>query len=82
MTVGESMGMSWPGDWMPEKIAMTRRMGTYKTSMQIDRQAGRKMEVEAILGEPLRQAIRAGVSTPLLSMLYRLVRVVDAGQPA
>jgi 2-dehydropantoate 2-reductase len=41
--------------------------------MQIDRQEGRPVEVEAMLGEPMRRAQAAGVSVPRLEMLYRMV---------
>ena len=52
-------------------------MGAYRSSMQIDRQEGRPMEVESILGEPLRQARRAGVNTPNLEMLYHMAWLID-----
>ena len=39
------------------------------------------MEVEAILGEPLRRAKARGVATPVLEALYRAARVVDAARP-
>jgi 2-dehydropantoate 2-reductase len=49
----------------------------YKTSMQIDRQLGRPMEVEAIIGEPLRIARMNSIETPLLAMLYNMLRQLD-----
>ncbi len=61
------------------QIERTRTMGGYRTSMQIDRQERRPMEVEAILGEPLRAGRAVGVEMPLLEMLYRLVRLVNSG---
>lgn len=48
----------------------TTTMGSYKTSMQLDYEAGRPMEVEAIVGEPLRRAKRAGIAPPRLEILY------------
>ena len=45
-------------------------MGAYRSSMRIDRQAGRALETEATIGEPLRQAQRAGASVPLMAHLY------------
>jgi ketopantoate reductase len=45
--------------------------------MQIDREARRPMEVEAILGEPVRQAAIAGVAMPITAELYRLATVVN-----
>lgn len=57
------------------KIMMerTRNMKSYKTSMLLDFEAGRKMEVEAILGEPLRIAEKYGLQTPTLYTVYRLL---------
>jgi len=60
-----------------EKIRHTQTMGAYKTSMQVDRQMGRALEIEAIIGKPLAVARVNGVVTPLLKMLYDLVRLVD-----
>jgi 2-dehydropantoate 2-reductase len=64
------------------QIENTRTMGAYMSSMQIDRREGRPMEVEAILGEPLRRARCRGVSTPLLRALYEFAVVVGAGSAA
>ena len=52
-------------------------MGPYRTSMQIDRQERRPMEIEAIFGQPLQVAQRAGVPTPHLQMLCRLLSVLN-----
>jgi 2-dehydropantoate 2-reductase len=64
-------------------IANTRTMGAYLSSMQIDRREGRPLEVEAILGEPLRRAAAAGVPTPYLRALYEMARLIAAaGAPS
>jgi 2-dehydropantoate 2-reductase len=60
-----------------EKIRYTLTMGAYKTSMQIDRQLGRPMEVEAIIGRPVRSAQEHSVSTPCMKMLYEILGVLD-----
>ena len=65
---------------MERQIANTRTMGAYQSSMQVDRRHGRALEVEAILGEPLRRAQRLGVPTPAIELLYQLVRLIDPGQ--
>ena len=69
-------GVNLPADIIDKNIQRTLTMGPYRTSMHIDRQLGRRLEVEAILGEPLRAAHAAGVATPALEMLYRIVRLV------
>ena len=60
-----------------QRMKETSTMGSYKSSMQIDREARRPMEVEAILGEPVRQAAIAGVAMPITAELYRLATVVN-----
>src|SRR5215217_473946 len=72
-------GVELPAELVDQNIRNTQSMGPYRSSMQVDRQEGRPMEVEAILGEPLRRARAGRVSTPVLEALYRAARVVDAG---
>jgi len=58
-------------------FANTETMGHYRTSMQIDYELKRPLEVESILGEPVRQAHQAGVDVPHMTMQYYLVRFLD-----
>jgi 2-dehydropantoate 2-reductase len=74
-------GVELPESLVETQINNTSTMGPYRSSMQVDRQEGRPMEVEAILGEPLRRAKARGVATPVLEALYRAARVVDAARP-
>lgn len=55
----------------------TASMGAYRSSMQIDHECGRPLEVEAILGEPVRRAERAGIPVPAMRLLYAIVRRAD-----
>ena len=56
-------------------------MGSYRSSSQIDFESGREVEVEAIWGEPYRQAKRAGADTPRLEMLYGLIKRIVSLTP-
>jgi 2-dehydropantoate 2-reductase len=61
----------------------TKTMGAYKTSMQVDYEAGRPLELEAIIGEPLRRAQKAAIPTPRMEMLYGiLLRLNELSRPA
>jgi len=60
-----------------EMLAYTDSMQPYTTSMKVDFDQKRPMEVESILGAPLRAAAQAGVTLPLLSMLYGELRYLD-----
>jgi 2-dehydropantoate 2-reductase len=75
-------GVELPESVIAQRMKETSTMGSYKSSMQLDRQAGRPMEVEAILGEPVRAAARAGVSMPIVAELYRLAQVVNLAKCA
>jgi len=70
-------GIELPESVIDQRMAETRTMGSYKSSMQLDRENNRPLEVEAILGEPVRQAALAGVAMPLVAELYRLARIVN-----
>ena len=52
------VGISLQNEIIEEKIRYTHIMGAYLTSMQIDRRLNRPMEIEAILGNPLKAAHR------------------------
>jgi 2-dehydropantoate 2-reductase len=71
-------GVELPASLIEAKIAQTRGMGPYKTSMHLDMLAGRPMEVEAIFGSPVRSAAQNRVPTPRLEMLYRMLKLRDA----
>ena len=59
-----------------ERIAVTQRLGAFKTSMLQDSEAGRKIELEALLGAPLELARRHGVEAPNLANLYAMTRLM------
>jgi 2-dehydropantoate 2-reductase len=69
-----SLGYAIRPDFIDYQIERSWPMGGYRSSSQIDYEAGREVEVESIWGEPLRQAQRGGVKTPRLELLYALLR--------
>jgi 2-dehydropantoate 2-reductase len=72
MRVAKSLGIHFPANMADKKIAGTRSMGAYQTSMQIDRRAGRPLESRALLYEPLKIARLKKVAVPCLEMLYAM----------
>ena len=56
---------------------ITRNFPPYKTSMLQDFEAGRALEVEAILGNTLRIARRHRVAVPRIESCYALLKSVD-----
>jgi 2-dehydropantoate 2-reductase len=64
-------------DLVQQNIDKTLTMGPYRSSMQIDRQVGRPMEHEAIIGEVARRARKHGVNVPQIEFIYRLLTVLS-----
>lgn len=71
--VASAAGHALPDDVVERMITDTRKMTPYKTSMLLDFEAGRPMEVEAILGNAVRIARRFGVHVPHMETLYALM---------
>jgi 2-dehydropantoate 2-reductase len=59
-----------------DRMAVTARLGPFKTSMLQDVEAGRPIELEAMLGAPIELAHRVGVPVPTLKMLYAMTRLM------
>ena len=58
-------------------IENTRKMKPYKTSMLVDYEKGRPLELEAILGNAVFYAQEVGVDVPCLSGLYGLLKLMN-----
>lgn len=56
----------------------TDKMKPYITSMKLDYDRGKALEVEAIFGNPLRTAKSVGVDLPRMWMLYQQLKFLDA----
>lgn len=78
LIAAKSDGVELDPKLIQENLDRTTCMGPYKSSMQIDRQCGRPMEIEAILGEPVRVAKKNGVRVAKMEMLYQLAVMVAA----
>ncbi len=75
---GNAHGCAIDGEPLIDKMfANTETMGHYRTSMQIDFEQKRPLEVESILGEPVRRAHAAGRDVPQMTGQYALVRFLD-----
>ena len=70
------LGHDIPNDFADFQIERSWSMGPYKPSSLIDWELGRPVEVEAIWGEPWRQAVSAGADVPRLETLYRILQSV------
>lgn len=59
-----------------DRMAVTAKLGAFKTSMLQDVEAGRPIELEALLGAPREIASRLGIPTPQLDRIYGLTRLM------
>jgi len=59
-----------------ERMAVTARLGAFKTSMLQDVEAGRQIELDALLGAPREIARKVGIATPALDRLYGVTRLM------
>ena len=59
-----------------DRMAVTARLGAFKSSMLQDVEAGRLIELEALLGAPREIARGAGVETPQLNRIYAMTRLL------
>lgn len=73
-----TQGRVIPEAFVEQMLADTDRMRPYRTSMKLDYDLCRPMEVEAIYGVPWRTAAASGRELPRIGMLYRQLKFLDA----
>ncbi len=66
-----------PMSWATAMLEATQKMKPYRTSMKIDFDEGRPLEVEAILGNPMRAAAEMDVAVPEMEKLYQQVKAIS-----
>jgi 2-dehydropantoate 2-reductase len=59
-----------------ERIERARRVGAHKTSMLQDFEAGRPMEIEALLGSIVELGARLEIATPATRHVYALAQLL------
>jgi 2-dehydropantoate 2-reductase len=77
LRIAAAAGHPLPTDVVEQNFEGTRAMKPFKTSMLADFEAGRPMEVEAIVGNVLRIARRHRVEAPHLETLYTLLKLTE-----
>jgi len=58
-----------------DRHAVTRKLGAFKTSMLQDVEAGRPLELDALVGAVREIGARVGVATPAIDALFALTRL-------
>lgn len=74
----KSTGRIISDSFIQTMLDYTVKMKPYRTSMKIDFDENRSLEVEAIVGNPLRIAAENDVNLPLIHCLYQQLKFLDA----
>ena len=74
--VAAAEGVDLPESLVERNVEFTRNFPPYKTSMLVDFEAGRRMEVEAILGNVCRLAEKHRLKVPCMQTCYALLSAV------
>jgi 2-dehydropantoate 2-reductase len=69
--IAAAYGRTINDDYVAKMLANTEAMKPYRTSMKLDFEYRRPMEVDAIFGNPLRAAEAKGIAAPKVDMLYQ-----------
>lgn len=72
--IGAAVGCAIEQD-AEDRHAVTARLGAFRTSMQQDAQAGRPIELDALVGAPREIARRLGIETPAIDAMLGLTRL-------
>lgn len=78
--VGKAYGLQ-PDLSVDRRLDGAARVGQHRTSMLQDVEAGRPLEVEALVGAVIEMGRRKDVPTPALDVVYRLTRQLAASLP-
>jgi 2-dehydropantoate 2-reductase len=73
-----SQGRAIDDSFVEQMLADTEVMTPYRTSMRVDFDQGRPLELDAIYRTPLERAAAAGVSMPRTDALWRQLAFLDA----
>jgi 2-dehydropantoate 2-reductase len=75
-TVANSLGITLRVS-IEKRIAGAEKVGKHKTSMLQDVEAGRELELEAIMGAVVELARLTGIATPRIDAIYALAKLLD-----
>jgi 2-dehydropantoate 2-reductase len=74
LQLGRHIGLTLDIDPL-QRMNQTRQLGAVKTSMLQDLEAGKSVELDAIIGAPLECAAQAGLGLPRMEMVFALARM-------
>ncbi len=78
LDVARASGINLRDEDIDEQIAWTERAPGLRTSTMVDRERGKAMEIDALIGVIVRKGRAAGVPTPRSEVVYALLTAMDA----
>lgn len=78
VSIADAQGCKIPPDYVQKRLHCIAKIKSFRTSMKMDYDARQPMEIEALIGNPLRVAQRAGIFVPQIAMLYQQLKFLDA----
>lgn len=79
MQLAAAHGHPLAEEFIRKNIVDTTKMKPYKTSMLLDYESGRPMEVEVILGNAIRIAESYSIKVPHMQTIYAILGMLDKG---
>jgi 2-dehydropantoate 2-reductase len=77
LRVGLAKGIALRQDDIDEQIAWTEKAAGIRTSTMVDRERGRRMESDALIGVVVRMGRDVGVATPASVAIHALLKAID-----
>lgn len=78
VAVARAKGVIFAESEAEDQLAYTEKLPRIRTSMDVDRERGRAMETDALVGVVVRKGRELGVPTPFSEVLYALLTAIDA----
>ena len=77
VAVARSRGIALGATDVDDQITWTERAGPIRTSTAVDRERGREMEIDALIGVVVRQGRAHGVATPYSAAVHALLEGIE-----
>jgi 2-dehydropantoate 2-reductase len=78
IAVARAQGLPLDESLIAEQLSWTERASAIRTSMMVDRERGRGMEIDALVGVVVRIGTRHGVPTPFSRSMLALLEAIAA----
>ncbi|MGZ4962700.1 MAG: 2-dehydropantoate 2-reductase [Limisphaerales bacterium] len=77
----QALGLAVKDSAAQKQIDRTLEMGAYRASTLIDFERGQELELDSLFFEPLRQARKAGIATPRLEAMSKVLAQINPHTP-